>query len=341
MLNSHLVEAGDHGRLPFRPDCPVCCAERAGGTLPAGSSVSPRTTAGLVAGLVAAGTLLPPALASAAKPIPDEEGGNYTQRPQPGATARPGDERAAEDATAVSTDPPPAPPPGFGDDDEPGSGDGPEGHVHVGDQDQPPPPVQPPAGEDAGLPGAGAPPPPAPAALPGPAVPPETAPPAPIPPAEVPAPAPAADQGPAVPEEAPGKAAPRQRSSGKAVDLPRSVPGANSFRQQGYVAPAAAATASAGPASTATNANQAAPESASGAAAGQRSRSDAGRPPGGDFHVVRPGESLWSIASELLGPGASSAAIASEVDRLWRLNADRLRTGTPDLILPGQKLRLR
>jgi hypothetical protein len=59
------------------------------------------------------------------------------------------------------------------------------------------------------------------------------------------------------------------------------------------------------------------------------------------FHVVRPGESLWSIASALLEPGASASSIAHQVRRLWRLNADRIGTGDPNLLAIGVRLRLR
>jgi hypothetical protein len=58
-------------------------------------------------------------------------------------------------------------------------------------------------------------------------------------------------------------------------------------------------------------------------------------------HVVKPGESLWAIAEKRLGPRASDAEIAREVNRLWELNATKvIKTGDPDLILPGQRLRL-
>jgi nucleoid-associated protein YgaU len=57
--------------------------------------------------------------------------------------------------------------------------------------------------------------------------------------------------------------------------------------------------------------------------------------------VVRPGESLWSIAKGLLGGGASTAGIAREVNRLWELNTNRIGTGNPDLLMIGTKLRLR
>lgn len=62
---------------------------------------------------------------------------------------------------------------------------------------------------------------------------------------------------------------------------------------------------------------------------------------GGAWHVVRPGESLWSIARGLRGPGAGGADVGREVSRLWELNADRIGTGDPDLIRVGQRLRLR
>ena len=58
-------------------------------------------------------------------------------------------------------------------------------------------------------------------------------------------------------------------------------------------------------------------------------------------HVVRPGESLWLIAERRLGDGATDVEIANEVNRLWELNdTETIRTGDPDLIHPGQELRL-
>ena len=60
-----------------------------------------------------------------------------------------------------------------------------------------------------------------------------------------------------------------------------------------------------------------------------------------ESYLVRPGDSLWSIAKRLLGPEASTAQVAREVHRLWTLNAERIGTGDPDLIMVGQTLRLR
>lgn len=60
-------------------------------------------------------------------------------------------------------------------------------------------------------------------------------------------------------------------------------------------------------------------------------RSDSG-------HVVRAGESLWSIAQDRLGGNASPAAVAAYVARLWKLNASRIGTGDPGLVKAGTKL---
>jgi len=57
--------------------------------------------------------------------------------------------------------------------------------------------------------------------------------------------------------------------------------------------------------------------------------------------VIAPGQSLWTIAQGLVARPASIAEVAFKVGRLWRLNADRIGTGNPDLIFPGQQLRLR
>jgi LysM domain len=62
---------------------------------------------------------------------------------------------------------------------------------------------------------------------------------------------------------------------------------------------------------------------------------------GARVHIVRPGESLWTIAKELLGPDASAMSIAAEVARLWELNRDRISSGDPDLIAVGERLKLR
>jgi hypothetical protein len=59
---------------------------------------------------------------------------------------------------------------------------------------------------------------------------------------------------------------------------------------------------------------------------------------GDRHHVVQRGESLWSIAKDLLGNDASTARIAREVERLWQLNKARIGTGNPDLLIAGTRL---
>jgi Tfp pilus assembly protein FimV len=58
-------------------------------------------------------------------------------------------------------------------------------------------------------------------------------------------------------------------------------------------------------------------------------------------HTVRAGESLWSIANDLLGGQASPAQIAVEVQRLWQVNTQRIGTGNPNLLMIGTRLVLR
>jgi hypothetical protein len=63
--------------------------------------------------------------------------------------------------------------------------------------------------------------------------------------------------------------------------------------------------------------------------------------PGDRSHVVRQGESLWSIAKDALGGHASSARVAAEVDRLWELNRATIGTGDADVLPVGTRLTLR
>jgi outer membrane biosynthesis protein TonB len=62
---------------------------------------------------------------------------------------------------------------------------------------------------------------------------------------------------------------------------------------------------------------------------------------GKDSYVVKSGDCLWHIAEALLPPDAGTSAIAAEVERLWRLNGERIGTGDPSLIHTGTTLRLR
>jgi Domain of unknown function (DUF4397)/LysM domain len=56
--------------------------------------------------------------------------------------------------------------------------------------------------------------------------------------------------------------------------------------------------------------------------------------------IVRSGDSLWAIARKLVGPGASNEAVEHKLVAIWDLNATLIGTGDPNLIFPGQRLRL-
>ena len=56
--------------------------------------------------------------------------------------------------------------------------------------------------------------------------------------------------------------------------------------------------------------------------------------------VVEPGDSLWSISEEHIGPGATPERIAYEVQRIFELNRQQIGED-PNLIFPGQKLFLK
>lgn len=55
--------------------------------------------------------------------------------------------------------------------------------------------------------------------------------------------------------------------------------------------------------------------------------------------VVEPGDSLWSISSERLGPDAAPQRIANDVERIYALNRGRIGPD-PNLLFPGQELSL-
>jgi hypothetical protein len=60
----------------------------------------------------------------------------------------------------------------------------------------------------------------------------------------------------------------------------------------------------------------------------------------GWLYIVRPDDSLWRIAELMLGKRGTDAQVARLVDRIWRLNAKRIGTGDPSLIMAGQRLLL-
>ena len=118
-LSAHLRAPEDHARLPFHPDCPVCRSERLTGVLPSVGLVSLRTQAALAAGVLAFSAAAPSAVLAA-----------ETDQEQQGAAA-PGQSGGADTAgnpdfdpggasTDLPSDAPPVPQPeapSAGDDD--------------------------------------------------------------------------------------------------------------------------------------------------------------------------------------------------------------------------------
>jgi nucleoid-associated protein YgaU len=54
--------------------------------------------------------------------------------------------------------------------------------------------------------------------------------------------------------------------------------------------------------------------------------------------VVRPGDSLWSIARRLSGSQASNETVEEKLLSIWDANSGRIGTGDPNLIFPGTRL---
>lgn len=318
-LTAHLVAQGDHGRLPFHPDCPVCRRDRLAGFLPAEPVVSRRAQAAIAAGVLAVSSGAP-AMAVAVEPDQQQEG---TAMPEdtPG-DAAPGPEfDPGGESTDLPDEAPPVPEmqaPADADDEAAG----PLEQEPTTDTSQPlndSPDSVPTDGESQ------------------PPLPPQPGDPTPTPPAEDPAP-PAADPAPtstasptAEPDAAPAEEGRRARSERRTTRRQPRDTRTRRLPRTSAPPPVAAVPAPAGP----TTPTPASTPQAIQAADSEKAGVDA------PSHVVREGESLWSIAEDLLGSSASAAEIAREVDRLWRLNAERIATGEPDLIMPGTKLRIR
>jgi nucleoid-associated protein YgaU len=334
-LNSHLTAGADHYLLRFHPDCPVCrtqrlVAFRSGGVLPL------RTRAGLLAAALSAGTVIPSSLAAADEPPT----ANASQGPVPAPTPAP---------ESPLSPPPYQPSPGTDETEEvpadeaphlrdlltsPEAGTDIEGEDVSGEGDEnataPMPvgqaPVEPAPVEPAPVP-LGQPPAPSPVEPPPAPVQPGSAP-VPQPPPEPVAPSPAAE----IEEDAtadsddPGV---RRKARGQEAQRRRPVPQPFVHREAGTDRENAPAPIGATvPAATATTALASQPP---------KPLSD---PITGATYTVQSGDSLWSIARRLVGPRASAARIARELNRLWELNRDRIGTGDPSLIYAGTVLRI-
>jgi nucleoid-associated protein YgaU len=312
-LSVHLRRAEDHSGLPFHPSCPVCRRDRLSGSLDGDELVSRRTQAALAVGVLAFSAVGAPAAVAAG---PDTEVEGSAEVVESGAS----DSLDLGEATVPLTDAGAAAPE---DDAVEVLKDGADDDVNAVE------PLMETAGVAAG-PVADtaeevAEPEPEPVALA-------------APPVEVPVATPAPDSG--------GSVGPRvDRAAETERERPRVESGRESVKRTVVVAPVGApagtddsgAVAPAVPVGTATRAPVAIR-----AVAGTSSGARGGKAAAGDrVHVVQRGESLWSIAADVLGERAGVGRIAREVNRLWALNEDRIASGDPDLLYAGTRLRLR
>ncbi|MEA2361313.1 MAG: hypothetical protein QOD71_458 [Thermoleophilaceae bacterium] len=312
-LTAHLTGGTSHGRLSFRPDCPICVSQRLSGPTPE-LTLPVRAQARVLATAIAAGTLLPTASLAASPVAPGPRTAQSSENPTLVADGVPpgGDETGipptdeAPDLRDVLTNP--------------DAGTDSDGEDVGAEEDvpEPAPPATPlaePPVDEPTAPVLTAPAPPTPA----PPAPPPTAPQPPSPPA----------QGPSEPRshqvaQSPGS------DKGRVRHAPRRRPHrqSNAETSPGPVLPVASpdpprATAAASPRTVAVvTASRTGPISTA-------------------VYTVRPGDSLWSIARRLIGTNATNGRIAKQVTRIWQLNRERIGTGDPNLLHVGTQLRLR
>jgi LysM domain len=349
-LTAHLLEAGDHGRLGFHPSCPVCRRERLFRPLSSEPVISRRVQAALATGVLALATAAPGA-AAASDPdrqrpgvvAPKQPPKHGAGRPSGGGADDPDFDPGGETALPFDVGPEQPTPT----EDDPLTDDGaPVETEPVDDPDAPflspdEPDQQAPSAEDAPVPPT--------AAVP-------VTPVAPAPPEQAPV------SPPTTPAEDPAGA--EQQDAERVAERPESPRRAKhdraTTRPDGGVreetAPAAPQSPRPAPAAGVAPPIEVAKENAplraletvppptqpvvvAQTGAAERDQAPAAR--NARFHVVKSGESLWSIARKVLGPSASAAQIARKVDRLWELNEDRIGTGNRDLLMVGTKLRLR
>jgi hypothetical protein len=324
-LSVHLREPGDHGRLAFHPECPVCRDERLAGALPADAIVGRRTQAVFAAGVLALSSAAPSAVL-AAEPDQEQEG-----------TAAPVEAGATDPASDPNFDPGGAST-GLPFDAGPADAQA----APAPDDDASAPEPEPATNEDAPVADSGD------QASTGPAgeqqAPSTTVSTSPPSPASSDAAGP--EQLPTQPSAAPAPSEPEADSPARArrhhassqrphrtdADAPSPI-----VRSSAAPTPQPVVVASEPSEGTTVYVTQ---KSSDPSPDTQATKGRAARP-GARFHVVLAGESLWSIANDVLGDDASVAQVARTVNRLWELNQDRIGTGDRDLLLIGTTLALR
>jgi hypothetical protein len=327
-LTAHLRQPEEHGRLAFHPECPLCRRERLMGTLPAEGLVTRRTQAALVAGVLAASAAPPAAAFAQDADGPGDEPAVPVQvrgdDPTKSADFDPGGQAADlpfDAPAAPQAKPAPAP----------------DGN-HSGPLEEEP-------GADVAAPiaDAGDEPEQAPEEEPAPSGPPTQ--PAPLQPA---ASAPEENAQPNAPtaDALPTTSAPKTHGR-PGTARQRRPDHARHTRDRRARAdrpvatahpPAAEQPSIASTEQSSSERVQVQVEVQDAPAPTARAQIENGTRRGERFHVVQPGESLWSIARDLLGRDASAAAVAREVNKLWERNASRIGTGDRDLLIAGTKL---
>jgi len=333
-LAAHLRAHDGHDRLPFHPSCPICRQTRMTGRLPKDDLLSVRTQALLAAGVLTVSSAGPATVAFAAEQDQQQDGTvavpQGTSDPADSPDFDPGGDAAdlPDSAPAVpQTQAPPDP----GNDDtgpvdqapttnasdavvDPGDGSDTTASDPVAPAQPTPPASDRPAGPTTVAPPSATPP-----------APDETA----APPAVPEAPVPAASTAPATAPREVDRASRTSRAGRRSRDRKKATRHDTGRVRTAPAAPAAAPVP--GPVAAALPSMT----TPAGAADGHRATS------GDRTHAVLPGESLWTIAADLLGNGATPARVAREVHRLWQLNRDRIGTGDPDLLMVGTRLDLR
>src|SRR4051812_11244603 len=287
-LAAHLRETDAHDRLPFHPSCPICRQTRLSGTVASGALVSQRTQALLATSILAVSASAPATAALAAENDQQHDGTAPVAQSSPSDSANSPDFDPGGDATDLPDAAPPVPQTQAPVDPDTDDAAPVEQPTATNPDD---PVVDPGDGADAATP--------QPAAAPPTATAPSAA-----------APGGPATNAPSTPTAAPAPAAPAPAAAAPRPARERAARRARSGRR---------AHTPTKPSNTATHAthtatpNAAVPTATPGAsppAAVPRTAAVARGPrasPGDRAHKVLAGESLWSIATDVLGAGASPA----------------------------------